>query len=62
MTLGELKAAVNYFDTAYDEMTVLVGDVFGHSFVETPTDLKVNLVSKQLEMTIEIVAEDEDLI
>jgi len=57
MTLKELKDAVNYFDSAYDDMTVFVGD---GSFIETPTDLKMNLVSKQLEMTIEIAPDDED--
>lgn len=57
MTLKELKDAVNYFDSAYDDMTVFVGDRIG-SFIETPTDLKVNLVSEQLEMTID-TAPDE---
>lgn len=62
MTLGELKAAVNYFDTAYDDMTVFVGDgFFGYSFIETPVDLKLNLPSNQLEMTIEIVVDDEEV-
>ncbi len=59
MTLKELKDAVNYFDSSYDDLPVLVGDSFGHSFIETPTDLKVNLVLKQVEMTIEVAA-DED--
>lgn len=58
MTLKELKDAVNYFDSAYDDMTIFVGDGYG-SFIETPTDLKVNLVSEQLEMTIDTAPDDE---
>lgn len=54
MTLKELKDAVNYFDSAYDDMTVLVGDGYD-CYIETPESLKMNVQRGQLEMRVDVI-------
>lgn len=58
MTLKELKEQINYFDSEYDEMTVLVRSYVEETAIYVPSEVRCNMTGGYIEISLDLDNEE----